>query len=182
MKKSFALNTDPHVADVGGTELSFQPEVMGEEFMDAYLLLRDAQKLLKTGKGEDETDLDPTSVRNANRALRTFLAELMVPESAELFSKVDVLKGGKVLESFPTRDAGEAYAAKVKGGGAKVVDSVRLPDRVLVELMEWTVDLYGGKSKRPPTSSSGSSKASRPPGTRGTAISPSKASTRARGR
>lgn len=184
MEKSFALNTDPHVADIGGTELHFQPEVMGEEFMDAYSVLRDAQKLVRaatSGEGDD-ADIDPAAVRKASRAMRTFLGELMLPESAELFSRVDVVKAGKVLESFTGREAAEAYAAKVKGGGARVVDHLRLPDRVLVELLEWTVELYGGNSKRPPTSSGGSAKASRLPGTRGTAVSPSKASTRARGR
>lgn len=184
MKKSFALNKDPHVADVDGTEFLFQPEVMGDEFIDAYTQLREAQSLVNGSKdGNEEANIDPDAVRTAARALRTFLADLMLPESAAEFSKCDVVKAGKVLQTFPDRDEAEAYAAKVKGGKAKVVDHLRLPSRVLVDLMEWTTDLYsGGSAKRPPTSSGGSVKASPPRGTRGTAISPSKASTRARGR
>ncbi|MGW3565138.1 hypothetical protein ACWDSL_14805 [Streptomyces sp. NPDC000941] len=52
-KKTFALNTDPHVADIAGTELLFQPEFMGGDFMDAYAELRDAQQ----SSGVDIDDL-----------------------------------------------------------------------------------------------------------------------------
>ncbi|MFE3253674.1 hypothetical protein [Streptomyces sp. NPDC059209] len=75
--KTSSINTKPHVADVGGTELLFQLEVMGDDFMDAYAELRDAQR----GSGVDLDDLqgtDPAQLRVAARALRTFLAELML--------------------------------------------------------------------------------------------------------
>ncbi|MFD3612395.1 hypothetical protein ACFWXA_30875 [Streptomyces atroolivaceus] len=174
MKKQFALNTEPHIADVGGTELSFQAEVMGDDFMDAYAGLRDAQK----GVGVDVDnleDVDPQTMRAVSRALRDFLAKLMLPESAALMTRVDVFQDGKVLKSFATWDEGEAYAAEI-GGGASVRHSLRLPDRVLVELMEWVVELYGG-GQRPPTSSSGSAKTSQRSGRRGMGVSPSKVST-----
>jgi hypothetical protein len=61
-------------------------------------------------------------------------------------------------------------------------EAARLPDRVLIQLMEWAVELYGGGGQRPPTSSTGSVPASPPPGSRGRAVSRSKASTSTRGR
>jgi hypothetical protein len=180
VQKTFALHTEPHVADIGDTQLLFQPEVMGDDFMEAYTALRETQQA--SGVNPDELDgLDPDQLRRVSRGMRGFLAYLMLPESAALFTRLDVTKGGKVLKSFTDPEEADAYAAAVKGGGAKVTYRLRLPDRVLVELLEWTVSLYSG-GQRPPTSSGGSAKASPPPGMRGTAVSPSKASTRARGR
>ncbi|WP_371095065.1 hypothetical protein [Streptomyces sanglieri] len=180
MRKSFALQTEPHVADIGGTEFLFQPEVMGDEFLDAYAELRDAQK----AKGIDLdnlADADPSDIRRSARAQRVFLARQMLPDSAKLFLRIDVVKDDKVLKSFQDLEEAETYAAKQKG--ARIVDALRLPSRVLVELLEWIVELHGGGGDaRPTTSSSGSSTASRPVGSRGTGRSPSKASTRTRGR
>lgn len=177
--KTFALNTEPHVAHVGDTALEFRPEVMGDDFMEAYAGLREAQQ----ANGLDVENLasvDPSQLRGVHRSLRTFLAALMLPESAELFLRLDVVKAEKVLSSFDTVEAAEAAAKKAKGG-ARVIDGLRLPDRVLVELLEWVVELYGG-GQRPPTSSGGSAPASPPAGRRGMGVSPSKGSTRARGR
>ncbi|MEU0059073.1 hypothetical protein [Streptomyces sp. NPDC006334] len=179
MRKSFALHTEPHVADIGGTELLFQPEVMGDEFMDAYAEMRDAQK----AKGVDLdnlADADPADLRKTTRALRVFLSRQMLPESAEQFLRLDVVKGGRVLKSFQDLDEAEQYAGKHKD--ARVAEALRLPTRVIVELLEWVVELYGGGGTRPTMSSSASSTTSRPAGRPGTGPSPSKASTRTRGR
>ncbi|MDN3056843.1 hypothetical protein PH213_20275 [Streptomyces sp. SRF1] len=178
MKKTFALNTEPHVADVGGTELLFQPEVMGDDFMDAYAELREAQR----GSGVDPDDLsdaDPGQLRQVSRALRGFLAHLMLPESAELLTRLDVVADGAVIASFQDLEEAQEHADHTTG--AKVVDGLRLPDRVLVELMEWVIELYGG-GERPPMSSSVSAKASPPAGRPGTGASRSRGSTRTRGR
>lgn len=180
MQKTFALNREPHVADIGETQLLFQPEVMGDDFVEAYTALRSTQQA--SGVNIDDMDgIDPDQLRKVSRGMRTFLGHLMLPESAELFTRLDVVKGGKILGSFAEPEEAEAFAAKAKGGGAKVTDSLRLPDRVLVELLEWVVSLYSGGS-RPPTSSGDSATASPPRGTRGTAASPSKGPTRTRGR
>ncbi|WP_406177966.1 hypothetical protein [Streptomyces canus] len=179
MRKSFALHTEPHVADIGGTELLFQPEVMGDEFMDAYAELRDAQK----AKGVDMdnlADADPKDVRRTVRALRLFLARQMVEDSADLFLRLNVDKDGETLESFQDLDQAEEYAAQ--HDGARVTDALRLPTRVIVEMLEWVVELYGGGGNRPTTSSSASSTPSRQAGRRGTGSSPSRASTRTPGR
>lgn len=52
-------------------------------------------------------------------------------------------------------------------------EGLKLPDRVLIELLEWAVELYGGG--RPSGSSNGSAPASSSPGTRGRAPSRSRA-------
>lgn len=173
-KKTFALNTDPHLADVGGTELSFQAEVMGDDFMDAYVGLRDAQRGLGVDV-ENLEELDAQALRNVSGALREFLARLMLPDSAALLLRLDVVQGGKILASFDSRAEAEEFAETVKGA-TRITYSLRLPDRVLTELMEWVVELYSG-GKRPPTSSSDSAKASRKAGRRGTGVSPSRVST-----
>ncbi|EMF20425.1 hypothetical protein H114_32819 [Streptomyces gancidicus BKS 13-15] len=181
MRKSFALHSEPHVADIGGTELLFQAEVFGDEFMDSYAQLRDSQK--KAGVDlENLADGDPGELRRTMRAVRLFLARQMLPESAELFTTLDVVdEAGRTLESFRDLDEAEAFAEG--HDGARIVDRFRLPTRVMVELLEWVVELYGGGAgSRPTTSSSASATASRRTGRPGPAASPSKASTRTRGR
>ncbi|MFJ3545483.1 hypothetical protein ACIPQH_25345 [Streptomyces rubiginosohelvolus] len=172
--KSFALNTEPHVAAIGDTELLFQPEVMGDDFMDGYVGLRDAQQAIGVDIDNLES-LDSQAIRNIAVALREFLARLMLPESAELITRLQVSQAGKTLDTFTDRAQAEAFAATVEGD-TRITYVLRLPDRVLTELMEWTVELYSG-GKRPPTSSSGSARQSRRSGTRGTGVSPSRVST-----
>lgn len=178
MRKSFALNTEPHIAEIGGTELRFEAEVMGDEFMDAFYELRTAQQ----EKGLDLADIaeaEPSAVRHSVRALRVFIARQMLPESAELFTRLDVVRDGEVLGTFGDLDEAEEFAGQ--HAGSRITDAFRLPTRVLVELLEWVVELYGG-GDRPTMSSSASATASRRAGTRGSGSSPSKASTRTRGR
>ncbi|MFZ4266633.1 hypothetical protein [Streptomyces arboris] len=172
--RSFALNTEPHVADVGGTQLLFEAEVMGDDFMDAYVGLRDAQQALGVDVDNLE-NVDPQAIRSISVALREFLARLMLPESAAVMTRLQVSQAGRTLETFADQAAAEAYAKTVKGE-TRITYALRLPDRVLTELMEWTVELYSG-GKRPPTSSSASARPSRRSGTRGTGVSPSRVST-----
>jgi hypothetical protein len=178
VRKSFALHTQPHVAAIGeDVELLFTPEVMGDEFLDAYAELR----RLQSEQGVDLENLaeaDSRDVLRTMRALRSFLARLMMPESAEQFTRLDVVADGQTIASY--HDLDEAYEHADTLSDAKVVDALRLPTRVLTELLEWSVELYGGE--RPTGSSSASATASRPAGMRGTGVSPSKASTRTRGR
>ncbi|WP_284576858.1 hypothetical protein [Streptomyces sp. 2P-4] len=172
--KTFALNVDPHEATIGDVTLLFQPEVMGDEFLDAYEQLQTSQKRL----GVDVSELSkasPADLRRTVGALRVFLASLMLPESAEVIARWDVVVGDdEVVDTFQSPEAAEEKAAGVEG--ARVENrSLRLPDRILVQLLEWVVELYGGGAgKRPPTSSTGSSPASRPGGTPGRAVSRSR--------
>ncbi|MGY3199700.1 hypothetical protein [Streptomyces sp. TE5632] len=179
--RDFAVRTEPHVATLGdlGT-LEFVPEVFGDEFLDGYQKVQDAQASL--GGEEELAKMDPGTLRKVYGGMREFLAGLMTPESAERFLRFEVVKGGKVVAHFRTRVAAEEKAAEL-GGTAHARDaSMRVPDRVLMDLMEWTTELYGGGNDRPTTPSSGSSRASRKAGTPGKATSRSKGSTRTAGR
>ncbi|MFD8820872.1 hypothetical protein ACFV1C_00635 [Streptomyces sp. NPDC059605] len=177
-RKSFTLNTEPHVAELGDVELHFVPEVMGDEFLDGYARIIELNGQFKEKPGGVE-EVDAGQLRHLITELRAFLAALMVPESRARFSRYVVTKAGKAVEAYTDRAEAEAKAAGLKG--ATVLDeSMQLPQRVLMELLEWCSEIYGGG--RPPTSSTGSAAASPPRGNRGTATSPSKASTRARGR
>jgi hypothetical protein len=115
--KSFAINTEPHRAEVGEHVLLFQPEVVGAEFAQAYSGLRDAQKRVKD-VGDDVGAADLLAV---NEAMRSFLSGLMLPESVKVF------------------------------------EEMRLPDRVLVQLLEWVASLYGGGVEERPTGQSSGS-------------------------
>lgn len=175
VKKTFALNTEPHVAEIPGVaDLEFIPEAMGDEFLDAYQEMRQTQRE-RTGvdvdKVRDGADVD--GLRKVTGALRIFLSRLMLPASAELITRVDVVRAGAVLETFQTWEAAAEYA-ETAGDGARPVWGLRLPDRILVQLLDWTVELYAGGGKRPPTSSGGSSARSSTGGKRSTGASRSR--------
>jgi hypothetical protein len=105
-EKSFAINTEPHVATIGEHRLLFEPEVIGAEFAQAYSGLKQAQKQVKAAKD----DVGPDELLAVNAGMRDFLRRFMLPDTAELF------------------------------------DTLKLPDRVLVQLLEWVAELYGGSS------------------------------------
>lgn len=139
-RKSFAIRTEPHVAEIGDVELLLVPEVYGSAFLDAYEKLREMQKRL----GDDLSNAEPGSLRAVTTSIREFLSSLMLPESAETFL------------------------------------SMRLPDRVLIELMEWALALYANGEEdggRPTGPSSGSAAPSRRAGKSSTRTSSSRAST-----
>jgi hypothetical protein len=160
-RKSFSLNTEPHEAVIGDVVLKFVPEVYGDEFLDAYAQLREAQKAVSGNLEDAGTE----ELRKSMDSLRTFLADLMTEESREAFNRVDVVKGSEVVESFQSWGAAEEYAQELDG--ATVVQHTRLPARVLAELMEWVAELYGGgTASRPTGRSSGSPQPRRTPGTR----------------
>lgn len=177
--KSFALNTKPHIANIGDEELELRPEVMGDEFLDAYNKLQEITSNLRLDP-EDTSHVDTDEVRKAGAATRVFLAGLMLPDSAGRFAQWEVRAAdGAVLGSHPTPDEAREEADTVEGSTV-VFTGMVLPDRIIVDLLEWSVELYGGQ--RPPTSSSGSAPASPPRGTAGRGNSRSKASTSTRGR
>lgn len=179
--KQITLNTEPHVAEVGPHRLLFAPEVYGDQFLDAYASLQEVQK--EVGDG-DLSKLSGDKLRGLYGELRGFLARLMTPEGAAEFNRFEVINGrdGQVLADFRTREEAEDHADKLEFDAGVEDKSIRLPDRVLVELMEWVVDLYGGGGSRPTGSSNASARASSKAGTRGKAASRSRASTPAAGR
>lgn len=182
MKKTIKLNTEPHEAEVGPHTLLFQPEVYGDDFLDNYSQLQELQK--KFGNA-DLNEVTGAELRGLYTEMRAFLGRLMIPESAELFNRFEVVAGGETIGAYTVREDADAAALDVAGGATVVDKSIRLPDRVLVELMEWVVELYGsgeGSGSRPTGSSNGSARASLRGGTPGKGASRSKVSTRAAGR
>lgn len=149
--KTFAIRTEPHEATIGNVVLCFVPETKGSDFVQAYAELRTIQA---TVIGKKTEDLDPESLALVSRALRAFLQNFMLPESAAVFSRFDVISNGTLVSSHLTEEEA-AYAAASIASGADVVDrSMDLPDRVLIEMLEWVAGLYGGGAKERPTTSS----------------------------
>ncbi|MFI1377228.1 hypothetical protein ACH4UY_35165 [Streptomyces longwoodensis] len=99
--------------------------------------------------------MDPDALRQTHGAMREFLGGLLTPESAEKWLRFEVIKSGKLVAHFRSRVQAEEKAAEL-GATARVEDkSMRVPDRVLVELLEWTTELDGGGNDRPTTPSNG---------------------------
>ncbi|MFD3848195.1 hypothetical protein ACFWVB_20180 [Streptomyces microflavus] len=177
MKKSITLSTEPHEAEIGPYRLFFQPEMYGDEFLDAYSQLQEVQRALSGG---DVESMSTDQLRMLYSQMRRFLSRLMTEESAAEFLRFVVRDAdGTVLSVHTEREDAETEAARLEGAGV-ADESIRLPDRVLVELLEWVVEVYGG-GNRPTGSSSGSAPASSRGGPAGKGRSPSRASTRAVG-
>jgi hypothetical protein len=172
--KTFAFNTEPHVASVNGHDLLFEPEVLGDEFLDAFTGLKEAQTAASGVDTDNLSTLDPVALRKATRALREFVARLMLPASAREFLALEVVsRDGVALSTHQDWDEAEQAAEQVDG--ARVRWAMQMPDRVLIQLMEWTTELYGGGANARPTGSSGgSAKASPRAGKSGPARSRSK--------
>ncbi len=119
--KTFEIRTEPHVATVGKVELFFEPEVVGAEFAAAYDKLRAVQTRVAASQG--------------NKSSSTKHAKAADPD-------------GSILT-----EAGTAVREFVRGflvpDSRTVFDQMRIPDRVLHQLLEWTTELYGGGSGNP---------------------------------
>ncbi len=177
--KQITLNTEPHVAEVGPYRLLFTPEVYGDQFLDAYASLQEVQREFGDG---DLSTLSGDKLRGLYGELRGFLTRLMTPEGAAEFNRFEIVWRGDRSGPYASRTEAEMYADSLAADATVEDLSIRLPDRVLVELMEWVVELYGGGGSRPTGSSNASARASSTAGTRGKAASRSRASTPAAGR
>jgi hypothetical protein len=175
-RKQFALNRTPHVAQLGDDlELHFVPEVMGDEFVEGYVQLQDAIRRLGLGgsSAEDIAGADLEGIKGIVQDLRAFITKLLVPESRDLFARFVVVQDGEEVGVFHYRKEAEEDAERREGATVRD-DSFPLPLRVLMELLEWISELYGGAGARPTGSSTASSSPSRRAGRRGTDSSPSK--------
>jgi hypothetical protein len=174
-RKTFTLNKTPHVADLGdGLELHFLAEVMGDEFLEGYVRLQEAYRSITLGTTGGDEGMDVESAVGIVRELRAFLFSLLMPESKEIFSRFVVTQRGKELGAYLTREEAEAAADEVPGLSTVRDDSLQLPLRALMEILEWIAGLYGG-AQRPTGPSTASSSPSRRGTKRGTATSASKA-------
>ncbi|AMD42745.1 hypothetical protein SEA_XKCD426_4 [Streptomyces phage Xkcd426] len=117
--KTFAINTEPHEAVVGTTTLLLEPEVIGAEFAQAYDSLRVIQTKVKTAQGGKASS---TKHAKEDGITSELLAELS-----------DAMR--TFVRKFLLPDSAAEF------------DKMRLPDRVLVQLMEYVAELYGGGSQ-----------------------------------
>jgi hypothetical protein len=175
-RKTFTLNTEPHVAELGnGLELKFQPEVMGDAFLEGYVRLQEAYRGISGGLKGDGEGMDPAVARNIIRESRRFLHGVLLPESQEVFSRYVVVKGGKAHGVYQDPDRAAEAAAELGKTAEVRDDSVQLPLRALMEILEWVGTLYGGNDGARPTGPSTASSSRSPrAGRRGTGSSPSK--------
>lgn len=121
--RTFTINTTPHVFDVGGTQLLLEPEVEGAVFAEAYAQLREVQKDAK--RIEKSAKASSTKHKAADAD-----ADGMDPSTLLKLNKAmrDFLRGFMLPDSVA------------------VFDGMRLPDRVLVQMMEAVAELYGSGS------------------------------------
>lgn len=173
-RRQFTINKSPHVAELGdGLELHFLPEVAGDEFLEGYVRLQEAYRGLGDASANDAAGMDFSAVAGTIRDLRSFLFSLLMPESRKMFTRFVVVKAGVEEGAYLTREEAEGAAEEAEGATVRD-DSLQLPLRVLMEILEWVAELYGGGQR--PTGSSTASSSPSPRGTRrGTANSPSRA-------
>lgn len=94
-QKKFTVNTEPHEADLGTAKLYFKPEIMSDELLDAWIPLQaklddareaiDGEATADVSRSDRLAEIRERGIKTT-QALREFLAELMVPESVEIFN------------------------------------------------------------------------------------------------
>lgn len=124
MERVFEIRTEPHRAVIGQNTLLFQPEADGAEFVSAYGKLQQKQ--------EEAASLEKPRKASSTKHAKSPLSE------TEL-STVAVLEAAMrdFLAEFLLPDSRDVF----KG--------LKLPQRVLIELIEWVAELYGGGSGNP---------------------------------
>ncbi len=122
--KSFALNTEPHEATVGDLVFYFEPFVTGAEFAEAYADLTAVQAKLKAAKGAKATSGKPAKADNT-----------MDPK---LLAEVSDAMRTFILQFMVTGDQLTAFA------------NLKVPDGLLVDVINWLAELYGGSSGNDP--------------------------------
>lgn len=127
-RKRFTVNTEPHVAEIGDDEFLFKPEAYTDELMDAWASLRTLEDATAQTRTKDPDDGTPVDP--------TEVVERAKRASASIRQFVVSM----MLEASIPR-----------------FNEVKLPDRVLIELMRWVMEVYG---LRPTGSSNGSSESS----------------------
>lgn len=121
-ERVFEIRTEPHVARVGGHVFEFEPEAIGAEFVTAYTELQRVQ-------AEASDKLTP---RKASSTKHAKAAEADLSVVAELEAAMRGFLSGLMVPASRERFA-----------------EARIPQRVLISMIEWTAELYGGGSGNP---------------------------------
>ncbi|MGH6979060.1 MAG: hypothetical protein ACRED4_07195 [Brevundimonas sp.] len=117
-EKTFSINTEPHVAIIGNERIEFLPEVVGTDFAEGYAALVEVQQKVNDAKAAKSS-----STKHAKGP--TMDPRMML----ELNSGMRTFLSGLMMPESKERFA-----------------EMRLPDRILVNLLEWVAELYGGGS------------------------------------
>lgn len=116
--RTFEIRTDPHEAVIGPHTLLLEPEVVGAEFAQAYAALREVQRKVKAAEPAKGSSTEHAKGDGLNAEVLIELSEAM-----------------------------RAFARKFMLPDSQAVfDGMKVPDRVLVKLMEYVAELYGGGS------------------------------------
>lgn len=121
-ERVFSLRTEPHRAVIGDIVLLFEPESYGADFLDSYNKLRAVQSRV----GRKTVGTKASSSKHAKEP------DLSAEDLADLNS---------TMREFITRF--------LLPESAEVFKATRLPDRILLELIEFAAELYGGGSGNP---------------------------------
>jgi hypothetical protein len=123
-ERTFNINTEPHTARIGEHVLLFEPEVIGSDFIQAYTALQDVQQRASA------------SNRPARKASATQHAKASEVPDTKILKELDSAMRA-FLEELLVPESRETFR------------TMRLPQRVLVQLIEWVTELYGGGSGNP---------------------------------
>ncbi|ATN93707.1 hypothetical protein SEA_ABT2GRADUATEX2_4 [Streptomyces phage Abt2graduatex2] len=116
--RTFNIRTEPHEAVIGPHKLLLEPEVIGAEFAEAYTVIREAQAKVKAAQGSKASGTKHAKADGLDASVLKELSEAM-----RTFVRRFMLPESQ-----------------------QVFDTIRLPDRILVQLMEYVAELYGGGS------------------------------------
>ena len=116
--RDFVINTEPHVANIGTDQLLFRPEVVGAEFAEAYAKLVDVQTKVNERRG--------------------------VKSSSTKHAKADAVDPKTLVELNAAMR--EFLSGLMMPDSQKKFETLAVPDRILVQLLEWVSELYGGGS------------------------------------
>lgn len=119
-ERLFSIRTEPHVARLSDdVSFLFEPEVVGAEFVTAYTELQRIQ-------AEVSEKLTPRKGSSTKH-----------PKAAEVDLKV-VAQLDEAMREF--------LSGLMLPGSRQAFAEARIPQRVLIEMIEWTAELYGGGS------------------------------------
>ncbi len=119
--KTFEIRTQPHEAVIGPHTLLLEPEVIGSEFAQAYAAIREVQSKVKGAQASKGSSTKHAKADGLDADVLTELSEAM----------------RAFVRRFMLPDS------------QAVFDGMRIPDRILVKLMEYVAELYGGGSGNP---------------------------------
>lgn len=114
--KRFALNTEPHVIEIGDDVFRLLPEVVGSAFADAYTELCFIQDKVKGSKAGKAADLDPDTLKKVTQAMKDFTGAFMLDDENRKRWQAAQLPDRILFQVLE-------YVAELYGGGSGNLDA-----------------------------------------------------------